>query len=93
MIEPLGSLKFESIEHFCITDFNVLQKAIKLDLSALEYRTLQYCHSCIAHEQEIVDIEAIEYLEITLAQFYEAAESLQGRNLLPGEIIFLGENQ
>lgn len=83
--------KFEAIEYFYLTDFNAVLQALELELTAIEYRTLHYINSCLAHEVEVIDTEAAEYLDISLDMFYDIAALLLTKNLL-SEIIFLGEN-
>ena len=81
---------FDTIEYFYLTDFNALVKAIELGLTPVEYRTLQYVRSCLAHDVEVVDTEACQYLAISLDMFYDVAALLLAKNLLPEPVIFLG---
>lgn len=87
---PSFITSFNDIEYFYITNFQALSIAIDLELTPIEYRTLQYVRSCLAHDVEVVDTEAAEYLDISLDMFYDIAALLLAKNLLPEPIIFLG---
>ena len=86
------SISQRKAKYLTITDTSLILKAMENGLTPLECRVWQYLNACLAHEINIVDVETAEYLNLSLNMFYDIAETLVERNLIPEPFIYLGEN-
>ncbi len=75
-IKPLNKLKFNAVEHFYLTDFNLLATALKCGMTTNAYRVWAHLEAYERHRLSFQPKESAQQLGLTLDEFIQACDEL-----------------